>query len=39
MKDSPAEKPGIQQKDVVTKVDGKSVGRKPLRSSSKISTW
>ena len=39
MKDSPAEKAGIQPKDVVTKVDGKSVVGKPFRSSSKISTW
>ena len=29
MKDSPAEKAGIQPKDVVTKVDGKSVVGKP----------
>ena len=30
MKDSPAEKAGIQPKDVVTKVNGKSVEGKPL---------
>jgi carboxyl-terminal processing protease len=30
MKDSPAEKAGIKPKDVVTKVDGKSVEGKPL---------
>src|SRR5699024_1673537 len=30
MKDSPAEKAGIQPKDIVTKVNGKSVKGKPL---------
>ena len=36
MKDSPAEKAGIQPKDVVTKVDGKSVVGKPLDQVVKL---
>ncbi|MCQ9903403.1 PDZ domain-containing protein, partial [Staphylococcus aureus] len=36
MKDSPAEKAGIQPKDVVTKVDGKSVVGKPLEQVVKL---
>ncbi|MEB8173224.1 S41 family peptidase [Staphylococcus equorum] len=32
MKDSPAEKAGIQPKDVVTKVDGKSIKGQPLEA-------
>ena len=32
MKSSPAEKAGIRPKDVVTKVNGKSVKGKPLES-------
>ncbi|MBC8780736.1 MULTISPECIES: S41 family peptidase [Staphylococcus] len=36
MKDSPAEKAGIQPKDVVTKVNGKSVEGKPLDQVVKL---
>ena len=36
MKDSPLEKAGIQPKDVVTKVDGKSVVGKPLDQVVKL---
>ena len=36
MKDSPAEKAGLQPKDVVTKVNGKSVVGKPLDRVVKV---
>lgn len=36
MKDSPAEKAGIRPKDVVTKVNGKSVVGKPLDEVVKL---
>ena len=36
MKDSPAEKAGLQPKDVVTKVNGKSVVGKPLDQVVKV---